>query len=175
MTAVVDTAVSLPHCRGVPLPARDHQNVLPLCVPTSDVSNSLWPQRLYPARLLCPWDSPGKSIAVGCHSLLQGIILTQRLNPSLLYCRQILYHLSHQGSLKQLFIISLSSMVGRMFIFLLSHGLMRMPIFCMVSWAESLKMSLYIWMLTLATLYLFYTWSLILQRLEKLSLIIFSG
>ena len=66
-------------------------------------------------------------------------------------------------------------MVGRTFIFLLSHGLMRMPIFCMVSWAESLKMSLYIWMLTLATLYLFYTWSLILQRLEKLSLIIFSG
>ena len=34
----------------------------------------------------------------GCHSLLQGIFLTQRLNPGLLLCRQILYHLSHQGS-----------------------------------------------------------------------------
>ena len=30
--------------------------------------------------------------------LLQGIFLTQGSNPSLLLCRQILYHLSHQGS-----------------------------------------------------------------------------
>ena len=35
---------------------------------------------------------------VGCHSLIQGIFLIQGLNPSLLHCRQILYHLSHQGS-----------------------------------------------------------------------------
>ena len=33
---------------------------------------------------------------VGCHSFLQGIFLTQELNPGLLYWRQILYHLSHQ-------------------------------------------------------------------------------
>jgi len=33
----------------------------------------------------------------GCHSLLQGIFLTQRLNLDFLHCRQILYHLSHQG------------------------------------------------------------------------------
>ena len=32
------------------------------------------------------------------HSLLQGIFLTQGSNLGLLYCRQILYHLSHQGS-----------------------------------------------------------------------------
>ena len=30
-----------------------------------------------PARLLCPWDSPGKNTRVGCHALLQGIFLTQ--------------------------------------------------------------------------------------------------
>ena len=30
--------------------------------------------------------------------LLQGILLTQGSNPDLLYCRQSLYHLSHQGS-----------------------------------------------------------------------------
>ena len=36
---------------------------------------------------------------MGCHSLLQGIFLTQRLNLGLLHCRQILYCLSHQGSL----------------------------------------------------------------------------
>ena len=35
---------------------------------------------------------------MGCHFLLQGMILTLGLNPVLLHCRQILYHLSHQGS-----------------------------------------------------------------------------
>ena len=30
-----------------------------------------------PARLLCPWDSPGKNTGVGCHALLQGIFPTQ--------------------------------------------------------------------------------------------------
>ena len=32
---------------------------------------------------------------MGCHALLQGIFPTQGLNPGLLHCRQILYHLSH--------------------------------------------------------------------------------
>ena len=50
----------------------------------SVVSNSLWPRGLYPARLLCPWDFLGQNTAVGCHFLLQGIFLTQRLNPHLL-------------------------------------------------------------------------------------------
>ena len=35
---------------------------------------------------------------VGSHSLLQGIFPTLGLSPGLLPCRQILYHLSHQGS-----------------------------------------------------------------------------
>ena len=43
-------------------------------------------------------DSPGKSTGVGCHSLLQGIFPTQGSNPVPLHCRQILYHLSQQGS-----------------------------------------------------------------------------
>ena len=50
------------------------------------------------ARILCPWDSPGKNIGVGCHSLPQGIFPTQGSNPGLLYHRQILYHLSYQRS-----------------------------------------------------------------------------
>ena len=37
---------------------------------------------------------------MGCHSLLQGIFLTQGSKPSLLSCRQILYHLSLQGRLR---------------------------------------------------------------------------
>jgi len=50
------------------------------------------------ARLLCPWNSPGKNTGVGSHSHLQGIFLTQGLNLSFLHCWQVLYHLSHQGS-----------------------------------------------------------------------------
>ena len=64
----------------------------------SIVSDSLQPHGLYPTRLLCPWDFPGKNTGVGCHSLLQGIFLIQRSKPGLLHCRQILYHLSYQGS-----------------------------------------------------------------------------
>ena len=37
---------------------------------------------------------------MGGHFLLQGIFPTQGVNPGLLHCRQILYHLSHQGSPK---------------------------------------------------------------------------
>ena len=69
-----------------------------LCVCRSVVSHSLRPQGLYPARLLCPWDSPGKNTGAGCHSLVQGIFPAQRLNLGLLHYRQILYRLSHQGS-----------------------------------------------------------------------------
>ena len=43
-------------------------------------------------------DSPGKDSGVGCPALLQRIFLTQGSNPGLPRCRQILYHLSHQGS-----------------------------------------------------------------------------
>ena len=46
----------------------------------SVVFDSLRPHGLQPTRLLCPWDSPGKSTGVGCHSLLQGIFLTQGSN-----------------------------------------------------------------------------------------------
>ena len=40
---------------------------------------------LYPARLLCPRDSPGKNPGVGCHALLQGIFPTQGPNQRLLH------------------------------------------------------------------------------------------
>ena len=72
--------------------------LLPLSVGHSVMSDSLQPHGLQPTRLLHPWDSPGKNTGVGCHFLLQGIFPTQGLNPGLLYCRQILYQLSYQGS-----------------------------------------------------------------------------
>ena len=40
----------------------------------------------------------GRNTGVGSVSLLQGIFPTQGSNPGLLYCRQILYQLNHQGS-----------------------------------------------------------------------------
>ena len=43
------------------------------------------------------WNSPGKNTGASSHSLLQ-IFPTQGSNSGLLYCRQILYCLSHQKS-----------------------------------------------------------------------------
>ena len=66
----------------------------------SVVSDSFPPFRLYPARLLYPWEFSGKNTGVGCHFLLQGIFLTQGSNLhllGLLHYRQILYLLGHQG------------------------------------------------------------------------------
>ena len=60
------------------------------------MSDSLWPHGLQPAKLLCPWNSLGKSAAVGYHFLLQGIFLTQGSNLGLPHCREILYCLNHQ-------------------------------------------------------------------------------
>ena len=40
-----------------------------------------------------PWNSPGQNTGVVSLSLLQGIFLTQGLNPGLLHGRQILYQL----------------------------------------------------------------------------------
>ena len=59
---------------------------------------SLQPYGLYPTRFLCQWDFPGKNTGVIYHALLQGIFPTQGSNPGLPHCRQILYHLSYQGS-----------------------------------------------------------------------------
>ena len=49
-----------------------------------------------PARLLCPWASPGKNTGLRRHFLLQGIFPTQRSNPGLLHCRQIPYCQSYR-------------------------------------------------------------------------------
>ena len=57
------------------------------------MSNSLQPHELF-----SPWNFPGQNTGVGSLSLLQGIFPTQRSNPSLPHCRQVLYQLSHQGS-----------------------------------------------------------------------------
>ena len=50
------------------------------------------------ASFFCPWNSPGQNSGVGSHSLLQEIFPTQGSNPGFPHYRQILYHLSQQGS-----------------------------------------------------------------------------
>ena len=55
------------------------------------MSDSLRPHGLY-----SPWNSPGQNTGVGSLPLLQGIFLTQGLNPGLLHCRRVLYQLSHR-------------------------------------------------------------------------------
>ena len=62
------------------------------------MSDSLWPQGPWPARLLCSWGSPDRNSGEGCYALLQGIFPTQGSNPGLPHCRRILYQLTYQGS-----------------------------------------------------------------------------
>ena len=71
-------------------------------VSRSVMSDSSRPHGQYPTRLLCPWNFLGKNMGVGCHFLLQGIFLTQGLNPSLLHWQAESLPLSHQGSLMQI-------------------------------------------------------------------------
>ena len=63
------------------------------------------PMDCSPARLFCPRNTPGKNTGMDCHSLLKGIFPTQASNPGLLHSRQIFYHLSHQWSPYEPFVI----------------------------------------------------------------------
>ena len=75
-----------------------------VCLPSSVMSHSfatLWTVAFQTPPVL---DFPGKNTWVGCHALLQGIFPTQGSNPHflhLLHHKQILYPLSHLGSLRK--------------------------------------------------------------------------
>ena len=84
-----------------------------VCVSQAVISNSLQPHRLYPTRLLCAWNSPGKNTGAGCHFLFQQIFPTKGSNPGLLHYRQILYHLSHREAHKMVQLLWCSSWHGR--------------------------------------------------------------
>ena len=68
-----------------------------MCLVTADVCDPVD----QPPRLLCSWDSPGKSAGVDCHSLPQGIFPTQGSNPSLLHHTRVLFHLSPRKALRR--------------------------------------------------------------------------
>ena len=48
------------------------------CVSPVQLLGTLW------TGFLCPWNSPGKNIGLGCHALLQGLFLAQGSNLHLL-------------------------------------------------------------------------------------------
>ena len=73
-------------------------NINSCCLVAKSCMTLLQPHGLWPTRLLCPWDFPGKNTGVGCHFLLQGIFLTQGSNPGVLHWQVDSLPLSHLGS-----------------------------------------------------------------------------
>ena len=73
-----------------------------MCSDVQVMSASLQPHGVQPARLLCPWNFPGKNTGVGCHFLLQGVFPTQGSSPhllSLLHWWEDFLPLHHLGNL----------------------------------------------------------------------------
>ena len=70
------------------------------CVPSHTVVfASLRPHGWQPARLLCPWDFPGRNTGVGYHFILQGGLPNARDQTEDFHIgRQILFPLNHLGS-----------------------------------------------------------------------------
>ena len=69
--SAVPNPISLPPGSRLPLPLRTARTFrVSVCVWASSVPQScqtLRPARLWPARLLCPWNFPGKNTGVGSH------------------------------------------------------------------------------------------------------------
>ena len=91
------TSLNLNHLREVPIYKYSHTDGFGVSESCSVVTDSLRPNGLY-----SPWNSPGQNTGVGNLSLLQGIFPTQRLNPGVRHCRQILYQLSYKGGPRML-------------------------------------------------------------------------
>ena len=68
------------------------------CFVAKSCQTLLWPHGLQSARLLCPWNFPGKNTGVGFHFLLQGS--EQPRDWTLVSCigRWILYHWTPWGA-----------------------------------------------------------------------------
>ena len=64
----------------------------------SVVSNSVRPLGLWPTRLLCPWGFSRQEYWSGLPCCPPGDLPTQGSNPAFPHCRQIPYHVCHQGS-----------------------------------------------------------------------------
>ena len=109
------------HLRGTRIPVFSHPRqslaqlvfltfVTLMHIKVKSESHSVMSNSLQPHGLSSPWNSPGQNTVVGSLSLLQGIFTTQKLNPGLPHCRQILYqHLLILLTFLLLVILSTSS------------------------------------------------------------------
>ena len=78
------TAMTAPHfCGGPCISSKVKVLVAQSCLTPCDSLDCS------PPGSLCPWDSPGKNIEMGCSAFLQGTFSTQGGNPGLLHCRWI--------------------------------------------------------------------------------------
>ena len=68
------------------------------CLVTKSCLTLLPPHKLQPARLLCPWDFPGKNTGVGCHFLFQENLPNPGWNLHLMNWQADSLPLSHQGN-----------------------------------------------------------------------------
>ena len=80
------------------LPRHTHTHACCCCLAAQLFPTLCDPMDCSPSGSSVHGDSPGENTEVGFHALLQGIVPTQGWNTGLLHCRQILYHLSHQGN-----------------------------------------------------------------------------
>ena len=69
-----------------------------VCVLVTQLCPTLWDPWTVAHQAPLSMGFSGKNTGLGCHFLLQGIFSIKESNLDLLYCRQILYTLSHQGS-----------------------------------------------------------------------------
>ena len=111
---------------------------------------------LQPTRLLCPWNSPGKSTGVGCHFLLQENFLTQRPNSCPCIGRWILYcwatrkvHMTisvvHLLSHVQLFATPWTAAQQTSLSFTISWSLLKLMSIFKVTWFQMLWLRRWVW------------------------------
>ena len=93
--------------RPCPQPFYKVKTIFTLCPETltlecmlshSVMSDYLDPHGLQSGSFFCPWGFPGQNPGVGCHFLLQQILLTQGSNPHLQHWQADSLPLSYQGS-----------------------------------------------------------------------------
>ena len=83
---------------NIPGKLENYKNYMCVCLVVQSYV-TLWdPMDCSPSSSFVHGDSSGWKTGVDCHDLLQGIFLTQELNPGLPYCRQSLYCVSNQRS-----------------------------------------------------------------------------
>ena len=79
--------------------------IIAVVVSTKSCPSVLWPNGLYPARLLCPWDFPVKNTGVGCHFLLQGIFRSRYWMWVSWIGRLIFYHWATKEALQLIIVM----------------------------------------------------------------------